>query len=93
MSETLIAGETVYIASASPSAECAFVHEAVVEAVIPGYGIIRKIGGHSYTIRSEDVYSSKREAHLVVISRLQTQLEKINERYAAKISDLESRGA
>jgi hypothetical protein len=95
MSEPPSVGETVYIAGAAvmPCDPVAFVHEAVVEAVVPGYGIVRKIAGNSYTSKSEDVYLSKREAYLAVALRLRRQLEKISEIYAARISEMESRCA
>jgi len=86
-------GDTVFVVSScvGPSFDpVAYVHETVVDSVIPGYGIVRKIGDSQFPEKSVNVFATKSDASLAAVSRLRAALERITESYEKRIAEMES---
>lgn len=87
-------GDTVYVVSSCTPVSAdpvAWVHETVVDSVVPGYGIVRKIGDSPFPEKSANVFATKSDANLACASRLRAALERITETYEKRIAELESR--
>jgi hypothetical protein len=87
-------GDTVYVISSGAGAfsdPVAYVHETIVDSVVPGYGIVRKIGDVQFPESDENVFASSEDAHRECASRLRSVLAKINATYERRIAELESR--
>ena len=96
MSE-ISSGDTVYIVntycSAAYEKPVAFIDRAVVDAIVPGYGVIRKIGDRPLPAIQKDVFSSEKEAAAEAARRIRDSLGRITVAYEAKIKELESLSA
>jgi hypothetical protein len=87
-------GDTVYVIASGAGAfsdPLAYVHETVVDSLVPGYGIIRKIGDVQFPESEENIFASSVDAHRECASRLRSVLAKINAAYERRIAELESR--
>lgn len=94
MTSSINPGDTVYVIAASAGAfsdPVAYVHETIVDSVVPGYGIVRKIGDVRFPESDDNVFANSVDANKELAIRLKSVLAKIVATYERRIAELESR--
>jgi hypothetical protein len=85
------AGDEVYsLILVEGDRPAAIIQKSTVTGLIPGYGVVRKIGDHVFTSRDADVFITRQEAADTAIERLRNSLQKITDEYERQIASLET---
>lgn len=85
-------GQTVYVLYVADSGREPYVHieEAVVDSVVPGFGITRTVSGKQYPAESKSVFETEKLAAAAAAARMRSSLAQISISYEKKIEELEA---